>query len=71
MDIYNASITPAAKPPPGVTPNFIDPPSEKDVIVAYTTIFTIVATLGVAARMYVRLFIIRKIQIEDCEFNPT
>ena len=69
MDNYNASITPAAKPPLGVTPNFINPPSEKDIIIAYTTIFTIIATFGVAVRMYVRLFIMRKIQIEDCKLS--
>ena len=66
MDYYNASHTPAAKPPPGLTSNFVNPPNQKDIVLVYTTLFTVIATLGIAARMYTRIWVIKKVQLEDC-----
>ena len=62
------NITPALKPPLGVTSNLINPPSK-----GYITIIVFVAYLGVSTplvclRMYVRRFINRKVWWDDCMF---
>lgn len=63
------NITPALKPPPGVTSNLINPPSR-----GYITLIVFVTYLGVTTpmvclRMYVRRFINRKVWWDDCMFS--
>ncbi|GFF33521.1 hypothetical protein IFM61606_01907 [Aspergillus udagawae] len=43
---------PAAQPPPGLTPNFVDPPSLAGATIAVTTVTLAWATLFTAARLY-------------------
>ena len=63
--------TPALDPPNGVIPNFNDPPSIAGDLVAGLTIMIVVATTGFVARMYTKAWIMRKVQLEDCEYGPT
>lgn len=54
MDYLNISI-PVATPPPGVTPNFINPPSRSHVAVAVCTVSLVVTFIFVVVRVYTRL----------------
>ena len=57
---------PGLDPPPGVTPNFVDP--ENTVYIAsIVTQCLCISTVGVivALRVYVRLHILRNFQLED------
>lgn len=56
---------PGLKPPPGVLPNFIDPPSQSAANLACNITCLTVATICVAIRMYTRLVITRSHGWED------
>ncbi|RAH66072.1 NAD(P)-binding protein [Aspergillus aculeatinus CBS 121060] len=62
MDYYN---TPAAAPPPGVVPNFVNPPSQRTTIIVLQSIFLFLALLAVSARVWVRTSIIKFWGAED------
>lgn len=56
-------------PPPGVEPNFVDPPSQLHGNIALHTVCLTVVTAVVAMRLYTRSFIIRSsLGVDDCEF---
>ena len=62
---------PAGTPPKGVVPNF-ENPSNLNVIVAIALVFCVgFAFLAVLIRMYTKLFLIRSLAYEDCEFVCT
>ncbi|KAL8730733.1 MAG: hypothetical protein Q9181_004571 [Wetmoreana brouardii] len=56
----------ASPPPPGVTPNLVDPYSQSDFVVATVIVCLIVATPLCWARMYTRIFITRQPDWDDC-----
>lgn len=53
--------------PPGQVSNFVDPDTQSNVAIAIFSISMILSSLFVLARMYTKLFIIRKVHKEDCE----
>lgn len=58
---------PAMAPPPGVKPNFVNPPNlEKEFYVDLILCLTI-SVLVVCMRMWTKARLVRKIQIEDCK----
>ena len=60
----------ALPPPPGVEPNFEDPPSQLHGNIALHASFLSVATIVVAMRLFTRLRILRmKLGIDDCKPN--
>ncbi|RDW86042.1 uncharacterized protein DSM5745_02684 [Aspergillus mulundensis] len=61
----NASETPAAPPPPGTEPNYIDPPSRQTTVVIVEAIFMPLMLLAVIIRVYVRTRIINLWGWED------
>lgn len=65
IDIYT---TPALKPPPGVTPNLVDPPESgyPDFIATASICMTFVI-LSIAARTFVKVHIFKQVHLEDCE----
>lgn len=69
MPDYNLSQIPAATPPPGVIPNFIDPPSQAHLPRIFTYVTLPPMVLFLAMRMYVRIFVTNKIGLDDCEFR--
>lgn len=71
MPDYDLSQIPAAPPPPGVIPNFIDPPSQANLPRIFTYVTLPPMILFLAMRMYVRIFVTRKIGLDDCEFRET
>ncbi|CAF9925595.1 MAG: hypothetical protein ALECFALPRED_003175 [Alectoria fallacina] len=56
---------PGLTPPPGVTPNFVNPDNEQATIIATLAVCLPVATLFTALRMYSKIFIIKSIALED------
>lgn len=55
---------PAAQPPAGQTPNFVDPPSLAAVTIAVTTVVLAWATLFTVVRVYTNY---RKLKLADCK----
>jgi hypothetical protein len=60
---------PALAPPPGVVPNFIDPPTNRAAIFVVFVTCLVIMTLAVAIRMYTKIFMLKKLAIEDCEYS--
>jgi hypothetical protein len=53
-------------PPPGVTPNFVNPPSTGYKIIIATVVTWALATFSLCLRLYVKLRIVRMIKLDDC-----
>jgi hypothetical protein len=62
------SKIPLVPPPPGVTPNLIDPPSLAPTILITGIVFLILATSFFLVRAYSKLWISRNWGMDDCEF---
>ncbi|KAF2175405.1 hypothetical protein K469DRAFT_680082 [Zopfia rhizophila CBS 207.26] len=52
-------------PPPGVTPNFINPPSLQYIILIINIVFPFISALFVTLRLYTTGLILRKVGIDD------
>jgi hypothetical protein len=75
MEAIFAALTPAEKeyfldspalaPPPGVVPNFIDPPNKLPLCLGLTIATTTVSVIVVSLRLYTRIFCIKKMRLED------
>lgn len=70
------SHTPAMPPPPGVTPNFIDPPNRGPVVLILNCIFLPLTIIAVTIRMVVKGLFVHQLGWDDCmsrmpPFNPT
>ena len=55
---------PALPPPPGITPNFVNPPNLRAP--AWSALQLVLATIAVAVRLYTKRFIVRRMLAEDC-----
>lgn len=60
---------PALAPPPGVVPNFIDPPTNRPVMLGVCISMFVIMTLAVAIRTYTKLALMKRLALEDCEFE--
>ena len=60
---------PGLQPPPGVTPNFVNPENYQNTLIAALTIFLTIATIFTAAKLYTRAFIVKSIAWEDCKYS--
>ena len=58
---------PGLKPPPGILPNFVDPPSQFERNIAVNSLCLIIATICVFIRAYTRICIMRSYGWEDCK----
>ena len=58
---------PALTPPPGVLPNFVDPPNRNEL--GYGLLFSCAAICAVVVgiRLYAKLFRRKKVDMEDCK----
>ena len=63
-------LGPGLKPPPGVIPNFIDPPSEAHWVYVVLPICLAVSTPFVLIRLYTAFFILKSHGWADCAYNP-
>ena len=60
---------PAAAPPPGHVPNFIDPPTLFDWYIVTITLCVSISTLAIVMRVYTKAVLMRKVASEDCEYD--
>ena len=70
MTAPNPTLTPALKPPDDVLPNFVDPWSEADLTRGFSLAFLGLATVMLTARLFTKLYIMRKMHAEDCRLYP-
>lgn len=56
-------------PPPGVTPNFIDPPSLQHIILITNITLSFFSTFFVALRLYTTGLIIHSVGVDDCKYS--
>ena len=62
---------PSMVPPPGVIPNFVDPPNLRLCFTISVVLCLSIPTMVLFMRMYAKIFIIRKADWADCEnFDP-
>ena len=57
---------PAGSPPPGVIPNFVDPPSIYPQIIVTLVLTLSISTLALVIRTYTKLRVIKAWHLEDC-----
>jgi hypothetical protein len=57
--------SPALEPPPGVESNFKNPSNRNDLVIGMTTFCVFLATTFVLIRAYSRLYVLKRIQVED------
>lgn len=59
---------PAGPPPSGVLLSFDNPPNLNSEIIFTLTLCMAITTIAVLMRMYTKLFLIRSMAYEDCEY---
>lgn len=62
----DVDTTPALAPPPGITPNFVNPYSQAALAYRLAIAILAVATLAVMARLFTKLKIMKRMENEDC-----
>ena len=67
FEIMDPTKTPSGPPPPGVTPNFVNPPSNAHVSLIVTTIMIPLLLAFISLRIYSNLWVERKFAKSDCE----
>lgn len=58
------------RPPPGVTPNFVDPYSTRAYFILTFVMCVTVTSIFILVRAYTKMYIIKSHQWEDCEKFP-
>lgn len=61
---------PALAHPEGKPPQFENPPNENATGYGVIGLMLFLASFSVLARLYVKIFSIRKVNIEECKFEP-
>lgn len=59
---------PAARPPPGVVPNFVDPPSGGPTLIAVGTVLLFIMLVFAGIRFYSKAVVRRKVTPDDCKW---
>lgn len=62
---------PALQPPPGIEPDFDNPPNRNVEAHFGISICIFIVFTGVALRAYSKIFCMRQVHLEDCEFSHT
>ncbi|GAW26144.1 putative integral membrane protein [Rosellinia necatrix] len=65
VEIFNN--LPSLPAPEGVEPDYDHPRARNDVTIAVTVVGLAFTTVLFALRVYSRLFIVKKVRLEDCE----
>lgn len=64
-------MLPGMTPPPGESPNFINPYSCGKTYTVVATSIIVVMLLLVANRLYIKYFVVRKLSSDDCKlYHP-
>lgn len=64
------SQMPSLAPPPGITPNFIDPPTMAPTSRILTGLTLAIMYCFLTLRVYTRVWVTCNFGIEDCKFSP-
>ena len=67
---FDPDGTSAGKPPLGVAPNLINPPSQGYNVVVGMSVYLLLTTPIVLARMYTRYYINHRLWWDDCKTSP-
>lgn len=67
LDVRDTADLPLA--PPGVSPNYINPPNDGDNPVVASLLTPVLAALAVAVRIFTKLKIVRKTGFDDCKLK--
>ncbi|KAJ3571854.1 hypothetical protein NPX13_g5237 [Xylaria arbuscula] len=59
------ATTPAGVPPPGVEPNFLNPPSSANVLIIVGTVLLVIMLVFASIRFYVKVIVRRKVTADD------
>lgn len=62
-------LVPAGPPPPGETPNFIDPESIGYRLTIVAVVFAVVTGIFVTLRLFTAAFILRRWHVDDCKLD--
>ncbi|KAF2179954.1 hypothetical protein K469DRAFT_593843 [Zopfia rhizophila CBS 207.26] len=68
MFAWREEVVGVFSPPPGVTPNFANPPSRGHIIITANIVLSFVSTAFMGLRFYTNFFITRKQGVDDCEY---
>lgn len=60
------SEIPSLQPPPGVTPNFIDPPTIAPALIVVNGVFLALMLVAVSIRIYCKGILLRSLGWDDC-----
>ena len=60
---------PALPPPPGMHSNFVNPPSLKTLFIAALALMLFLTSAAVGARLVVKIYVIKSMQLEDCQHS--
>jgi hypothetical protein len=63
------NTTPALEPPPGVTPNFIGQYTRQISYIGTSAACLSLATIGIVIRIFTKVFILKQVYLEDCEYH--
>lgn len=63
------STLPAGDPPPGIQPNFSDPPTLVPALLGVPAAFLVLAVLCFFVRIYTKVFISKRWGWDDCEWR--
>ncbi|KAI0849725.1 hypothetical protein F5Y00DRAFT_261171 [Daldinia vernicosa] len=65
MSATNIMDMPAMEPPLGVVPNYDNPPNQNKMVLAVVSVCLIVSSIAVILRFYLKLAVLRKMQLQD------
>ena len=60
---------PAARPPPGVEPNFVDPTNLDTAVITVLSVCLTITSFAVLIRLYTKLFVMKSAAYEDCKYR--
>ncbi len=66
QELQYLAQTPAGPPPPAMTPNFNNPPTDFDPLYAVSSLLLALSIFFAGSRMYQKLRVIRKPSMVDC-----
>ena len=61
------SEIPALKPPPGIKPNFVNPPSYANALVTVNAVFLTLMLITLALRLYTKGVLLKSLGWDDCK----
>lgn len=71
MPGFSLRQDPAAPPPPDVAQSIVGPPSQANMPRIFTYVTLPPMILFLMLRMYARVFVTRKVWVDDCELSET